>query len=256
MPARPGPATTSAAAAEPCPTRAPPRSPPPRSPPVWWPAPTAGSWRSSSRRRHRAASAAAHGCSPAPSTPAPTWTPCARPSARPGRTVCPPAPTARRGVTVTPVPRDRPGTHSWRTRSRTPRRGGCVSTTRGSSRSRWPCPTWRCATRHWPAAPGRTRTEPSTCGPRSSGRRRIRRLPSPRRCSPRARCCAVTERWPGSRWTGRSRRGPGHRLTGLLRAVWAAGMPPERVRDCFCPPPAAAMPVRRVAGRSKRRSRR
>ena len=49
---------------------------------------------------------------------------------------------------------------------------------------------------------------------------------------------------------------PGHRLTGLLRAVWAAGMPPERVRECFCPPPAAAMPVRRVAGRSKRRSRR
>ena len=49
---------------------------------------------------------------------------------------------------------------------------------------------------------------------------------------------------------------PGHRLTGLLRAVWAAGMPPERVRDCFCPPPAAAMPIRRVAGRSKRRSRR
>ncbi len=49
---------------------------------------------------------------------------------------------------------------------------------------------------------------------------------------------------------------PGHRLTGLLRAVWAAGMPPERVRECFCPPPAAAMPVRRVAGRSRRRSRR
>ncbi len=49
---------------------------------------------------------------------------------------------------------------------------------------------------------------------------------------------------------------PGHRLTGLLRAVWAAGMPPERVRECFCPPPAAAMPVRRVAGRSKRRARR
>ena len=49
---------------------------------------------------------------------------------------------------------------------------------------------------------------------------------------------------------------PGHRLTGLLRAVWAAGMPPERVRECFCPPPPAAMPVRRVAGRSKRRSRR
>ena len=49
---------------------------------------------------------------------------------------------------------------------------------------------------------------------------------------------------------------PGHRLTGLLRAVWAAGMPPERVRECFCPPPAAAMPVRRVAGRSTRRSRR
>jgi hypothetical protein len=49
---------------------------------------------------------------------------------------------------------------------------------------------------------------------------------------------------------------PGHRLTKLLRAVWAAGMPPERVRECFCPPPAAAMPVRRVGGRSKRRSRR
>lgn len=49
---------------------------------------------------------------------------------------------------------------------------------------------------------------------------------------------------------------PGHRLTGLLRAVWAAGMPPERVRECFCPPPPAAMPVPRVAGRSKRRSRR
>ncbi len=49
---------------------------------------------------------------------------------------------------------------------------------------------------------------------------------------------------------------PGHRLTGLLRAVWAAGMPPERVRECFCPPPPAAMPVPRVAGRSKRRARR
>jgi hypothetical protein len=49
---------------------------------------------------------------------------------------------------------------------------------------------------------------------------------------------------------------PGHRLAGLLRAVWAAGMPPERVRECFCPPPPAAMPVPRVAGRSKRRSRR
>jgi hypothetical protein len=49
---------------------------------------------------------------------------------------------------------------------------------------------------------------------------------------------------------------PGHRLTGLLRAVWAAGIPPERVRDCLAAPPSAAMPVPRVAGRSKRRPRR
>ena len=49
---------------------------------------------------------------------------------------------------------------------------------------------------------------------------------------------------------------PGHRLTGLLRAVWAAGIPPERVRECLTAPPSAAMPVARVAGRSKRRPRR
>lgn len=49
---------------------------------------------------------------------------------------------------------------------------------------------------------------------------------------------------------------PGHRLTRLLRAVWAAGIPPERVRDCLTAPIPSGMPVPRMAGRSKRRSRR
>jgi hypothetical protein len=49
---------------------------------------------------------------------------------------------------------------------------------------------------------------------------------------------------------------PGHRLTRLLRAVWAAGISPERVRECLTAPVPASMPVPRVAGRSKRRPRR
>ena len=49
---------------------------------------------------------------------------------------------------------------------------------------------------------------------------------------------------------------PGHRLTRLLRAVWAAGIPPERVRECLTAPIASGRPVPRMAGRSKRRSRR
>jgi len=49
---------------------------------------------------------------------------------------------------------------------------------------------------------------------------------------------------------------PGHRLTNLLRAVWAAGISPERVRACLTAPLPATMPVPRVAGRSKRRPRR
>jgi hypothetical protein len=49
---------------------------------------------------------------------------------------------------------------------------------------------------------------------------------------------------------------PGHRLSRLLRAVWAAGIPPERVRDCLTAPLPPTMPVPRVAGRSKRRTRR
>jgi hypothetical protein len=41
---------------------------------------------------------------------------------------------------------------------------------------------------------------------------------------------------------------PGHRLTGLLRAAWQAGMPPEQVRECLrsAPlPPAAGARLRR-----------
>ncbi|MDT0349877.1 DUF4192 domain-containing protein [Pseudonocardia charpentierae] len=49
---------------------------------------------------------------------------------------------------------------------------------------------------------------------------------------------------------------PGHRLTRLLRAVWAAGIPPERVRECLSAPEPPAMPVTRVVGRGRRRSRR
>jgi hypothetical protein len=49
---------------------------------------------------------------------------------------------------------------------------------------------------------------------------------------------------------------PGHRLSSLLRAVWAAGIPPERVRACLTAPLPPTMPVPRVAGRSKRRPRR
>jgi hypothetical protein len=49
---------------------------------------------------------------------------------------------------------------------------------------------------------------------------------------------------------------PGHRLTRLLRAVWAAGIPPERVRECLSAPEPPAMPVTRVAGRGRRRQRR
>jgi len=49
---------------------------------------------------------------------------------------------------------------------------------------------------------------------------------------------------------------PGHRLSRLLRAVWAAGIPPERVRECLTAPLPPTMPVPRVAGRSKRRPRR
>src|SRR5918994_560365 len=44
---------------------------------------------------------------------------------------------------------------------------------------------------------------------------------------------------------------PGHRLTRLLRAVWAAGIPPERVRECLSAPEPPAMPVTRVAGRRR-----
>ena len=46
---------------------------------------------------------------------------------------------------------------------------------------------------------------------------------------------------------------PGHRLTRLLRAVWAAGIPPERVRECLSAPEPPGMPVTRVAGRGRRR---
>jgi hypothetical protein len=49
---------------------------------------------------------------------------------------------------------------------------------------------------------------------------------------------------------------PGHRLTRLLRAVWAAGIPPERVRECLSAPSPPTAPLARVAGRSKRRRRR
>ena len=49
---------------------------------------------------------------------------------------------------------------------------------------------------------------------------------------------------------------PGHRLSGLLRAVWSAGIPPEQVRECLTAPLPPAMPVPRVAARSKRRRRR
>ena len=49
---------------------------------------------------------------------------------------------------------------------------------------------------------------------------------------------------------------PGHRLSRLLRAVWAAGIPPERVRDCLTAPLPPTMPLPRVSGRSKRRPRR
>jgi Domain of unknown function (DUF4192) len=49
---------------------------------------------------------------------------------------------------------------------------------------------------------------------------------------------------------------PGHRLSRLLRVVWAAGIPPERVRECLTAPLSPTMPVPRVAGRRKRRPRR
>jgi Domain of unknown function (DUF4192) len=49
---------------------------------------------------------------------------------------------------------------------------------------------------------------------------------------------------------------PDHRLTRLLRAVWAAGIPPERVRECLSAPSPPTVPVTRVAGRRKRRPRR
>lgn len=49
---------------------------------------------------------------------------------------------------------------------------------------------------------------------------------------------------------------PGHRLTRLLRAVWAAGIPPERVRECLSAPVPAGAPVPRMAGRRKSRPRR
>jgi hypothetical protein len=53
---------------------------------------------------------------------------------------------------------------------------------------------------------------------------------------------------------------PGHRLAGLLRAVWAAGMRPAQVRECLTtePVPPSRRRVRRAGarGRSSRRRRR
>ena len=215
-------ATTSAAAAEPCPMAAPPRSR------------HRGRRRSGRPRRPRRAGEArrTHDTgSPPRRARMLTHRRRERSDAlchrlrTAGWTAGPTVPTAPRGVRPTPVPRDRPVTHSWTTRSPTPRRGGCASTTRGWSRSRWPCPIWRCATRHWPAARARSRTVRSrtglsTCGPRSRGRRRIRRPPSLQHCWPPARSCAGTVRWPGSRWTGRSRRG---RDTGSPRCCARCG---------------------------------
>ena len=154
--------------------------------------------------------------------------------------------------------RTRPGRRWSSAHSRTPRPGGCASTTSGWSRWRWPCPIPRCATRRWAAAPGRapTWTARNTCGQRWSGRRPTRRPPNPPRCSRPAPCFGATGRWPGSRCDRAEQAWPGHRLSRLLRAVWAAGIPPERVRDCLTAPLPPTMPVPRVAGRSKRRTRR
>jgi hypothetical protein len=46
---------------------------------------------------------------------------------------------------------------------------------------------------------------------------------------------------------------PGHRLTGLLRAAWQAGMPPDRVRECLrtAPLPPAALARCRRRGRGR-----
>ena len=206
------------------------------------------SWRSSSRRRHRAASAAAHGCSPAPSTPA-------RPDVlgHRGRRATA-GPTTRAGAT--PVPRtDRARTRGERARGR--RGGAVVPRRRAGRRARAGLVRPGGARRGTgPLRRARTRTGPSTCGPRSSGRRRIRRPPSPRRCSPPARCCAATERWPGSRWTGRSRRGPGTGSPGCCARSGRRACRRNVSASASARHRAAAMPVRRVAGRSKRRSRR
>jgi hypothetical protein len=49
---------------------------------------------------------------------------------------------------------------------------------------------------------------------------------------------------------------PGHRLTRLLRAAWAAGMRPEQVRDCLRTPPVPPLPPARAMRRRRRRQRR
>jgi hypothetical protein len=46
---------------------------------------------------------------------------------------------------------------------------------------------------------------------------------------------------------------PGHRLSGLLRAVWAAGMRPEQVRECLTTEPVRPAP-RRIGPRRVRRA--
>ena len=131
-------------------------------------------------------------------------------SMRPDRDRRPAGPTTRpaRG----PVTPTAPGRRWSSAHSRTPRRGGCASTTSGWSPWRWRCPISRCATRRCGRCAG-----PGTDldGAEHLWAALVRETPDPEAAEPAAllaacaRCCAATGRWPRSRWTGPSRPGPG-----------------------------------------------
>ena len=111
--------------------------------------------------------------------------------------------------------------------------GGCASTTAGGRARRWRCPTRRCATRHWPAAP-----RADADGAEHLWAALARETPDPEAAEPAAllAACALLRgdgALAGIALDRAEQAWPGHRLTGLLRAAWEAGMPPERVRECL-----------------------
>ena len=161
----------------------------------------------------------------------------------------PPAPTARRGVAATPCR----GTDRARTR-------GAALADAAAGRLR--LDDGRVArARAGPVRPAGARrgAGPLRQAPDAESAEQLwaalaRETPDPEAAEPAAllAACALLRgdgAFAGIALDRAEQAWPGHRLTGLLRAAWAAGMPPRTVRECFCPPPPPPARPAALAGR-------